>query len=57
MEQKKSFGIALYTRVSTDDQNTELQLRELRSRADREGWQVVDSYQDIASGGKRTGPA
>jgi DNA invertase Pin-like site-specific DNA recombinase len=52
MEQKKSYRIALYTRVSTVEQNSELQLRvrDLQSHADREGWQIVDTYQDIISG-------
>jgi DNA invertase Pin-like site-specific DNA recombinase len=55
MEQKKIFRTALYTRVSTVEQNSELQLRELQSHADREGWQIVDTYQDIISGAKAIG--
>src|SRR5260370_25640520 len=50
MEQKKIFRTALYTRVSTVEQNSELQLRDLQSQADREGWQLVDTYQDTISG-------
>ncbi len=50
MEQKKSYRTALYTRVSTVDQNSELQLRDLQSHADFEGWQIVDTYQDTISG-------
>jgi len=40
MEQKKSYRTALYTRVSTIDQNSEMQLRDLQSYADFEGWQI-----------------
>ena len=43
---------AIYTRVSTADQNPELQLREIEDYATRQGWQVVDLYQDVASGAK-----
>jgi putative DNA-invertase from lambdoid prophage Rac len=50
MEQKKIFRTGIYVRVSTVDQNSELQLRDLTSYADREGWQIVDTYQDIISG-------
>ena len=34
----------------------ELQLREITDYADRQGWQVVDTYQDVASGAKATRP-
>ena len=33
MEQKKSYRTALYARVSTVDQNSELQLRDLQAQA------------------------
>lgn len=36
--------------MSTVDQNSELQLRDLQSHADFEGWQIVDTYQDTISG-------
>jgi len=34
--------VAIYARVSTTDQNCELQLRELREYAGRAGWSVVE---------------
>lgn len=43
---------ALYARVSSQDQNCELQVRDLRSYAERQGWEVADVYQDVASGVK-----
>jgi DNA invertase Pin-like site-specific DNA recombinase len=48
--------VALYARVSTTDQNCELQLRELADYAARHGWQVVKTYQDVASGSKGQRP-
>jgi putative DNA-invertase from lambdoid prophage Rac len=47
---------ALYTRVSTSDQNCELQLRDLQDYAARQGWQVVHTYQDVLSGSKAQRP-
>jgi len=47
---------AIYTRVSTTEQNPELQLREIQEYATRQGWQVVDLYQDVASGAKASRP-
>src|SRR5580765_6904749 len=47
---------AFYTRVSTADQNPELQLRDLHAHAEREGWQIVDTYQDVISGAKASRP-
>ena len=50
--------VALYARVSTDDkgQNPENQLAALRTRAQREGWEVVREYVDFASGGDSNRP-
>ncbi len=48
--------VALYTRVSTPDQNPELQLQELRDYAARQGWEVVEPYQDVISGTKARRP-
>ena len=50
--QQRETRVAIYARVSTADQNPELQLREIQDYADRQGWQVVDAYQDVASGAK-----
>jgi putative DNA-invertase from lambdoid prophage Rac len=48
--------VALYTRVSTTDQNCVFQLRELRDCAVHRGWQVVEVYQDILSGAQARRP-
>lgn len=45
--------VALYCRVSTEDQDPHNQLRALRAWAEREGYQVVGEYVDIASGARR----
>jgi len=37
---------ALYARVSTADQNCEMQLRELREYAGRRGWEIAGEYID-----------
>ncbi|AVM45618.1 recombinase family protein [Victivallaceae bacterium BBE-744-WT-12] len=42
----------IYSRVSTEEQSTDNQLRQLREYADRQGWNVVEEIRDIASGGK-----
>lgn len=47
---------AIYARVSTTDQNCELQLRELQAYAERQGWPIVETYQDIMSGAKANRP-
>jgi DNA invertase Pin-like site-specific DNA recombinase len=44
--------IALYTRVSTANQKPELRLEELRAYAERQQWEVAETYQDIISGAK-----
>ena len=47
---------AIYARVSTTDQNCELQLRELQAYAERQGWLIMETYQDIMSGAKANRP-
>ena len=47
---------AFYTRVSTADQNAEMQIQDLQAYADREGWQIVDTYDDVISGAKANRP-
>jgi DNA invertase Pin-like site-specific DNA recombinase len=49
-------SVGLYVRVSTAEQNSELQLRELREYAERQGWQIVGIYQDVISGAKSSRP-
>lgn len=46
----------LYVRISTRDQNCELQLRALREYAEHRGWQIVETYQDVMSGTKARRP-
>ena len=49
---------ALYARVSTDDQDPELQLADLRRMAELRGWQIVDEFIDKGiSGAKAARPA
>ena len=45
--------IALYTRVSTNDQCPENQVKDLRTWAEREGHSVVAEFQDFMSGARR----
>lgn len=48
---------AIYARVSTVDQNCELQLRELREYTQRRGWTITGEYVDRAwSGAKASRP-
>ena len=50
-------SIAIYTRVSTHDQNVGMQLRELRAYAKRRGWKIVNEYSDEGvSGAKQRRP-
>jgi len=44
--------IAIYSRVSTDRQDNENQLAQLREFAVKEDWQIVHEYVDCASGSK-----
>jgi putative DNA-invertase from lambdoid prophage Rac len=52
-----SMRAAIYARVSTADQNCEMQLRELREYSQRRGWQVAGEYVDTGwSGAKASRP-
>jgi len=44
--------IRAYVRVSTADRRCELQVRELREHAERQGWQFADIYEDVRNGAK-----
>jgi DNA invertase Pin-like site-specific DNA recombinase len=44
-------NIAIYARVSTTDQNCEMQLREMREHAARQGWTIVAEYTDCGVSG------
>jgi putative DNA-invertase from lambdoid prophage Rac len=47
---------AIYARVSTSDQNNELQIEELTQYVERRGWDLLDVYQDHLSGAKASRP-
>ena len=50
--------VALYARVSTNDQNCELQPAELRKHVAARSWSAVDEYVDTGwSGAKANRPA
>lgn len=53
----KPLRAAIYVRVSTADQNCELQIRDLHDYATQREWVVVDVYQDVMSGAKAHRPA
>jgi DNA invertase Pin-like site-specific DNA recombinase len=44
--------VVAYVRVSTAEQNWELQSRELCEYAERQGWQITEFYQDVEGGAK-----
>jgi DNA invertase Pin-like site-specific DNA recombinase len=41
---------ALYTRVSTDEQKTDLQLMDLKEYVSKRGYTIYNIYEDIISG-------
>jgi DNA invertase Pin-like site-specific DNA recombinase len=43
---------AIYSRVSTDKQDNQNQLTQLRDFANAAGWDIVQEYVDVVSGGK-----
>lgn len=49
----KPSRVALYIRVSTAEQNTRNQRRELQAVAKRHGWQVVQVYEDAGISGAK----
>lgn len=49
--------VAIYSRVSTADQDNDNQLLRLRSWAEANGWEVYGEYIDIASGADQHRPA
>jgi len=48
--------VTIYVRVSTADQNQELQLRELQDYATRHQWEIAHVYQDAISGASASRP-
>ena len=53
----KKFRAALYSRVSTDGQNTDGQEAEMKTYAKNRGWEVTRIYRDKMSGAKSSRPA
>ena len=45
--------VALYVRVSTNEQTTQNQQRELRQVAKRQGWQIVEVFEDAGISGAK----
>jgi putative DNA-invertase from lambdoid prophage Rac len=48
--------VAIYARCSTDSQNPDMQLSELREYVSRRGFELVGEFTDIASGSKDDRP-
>jgi DNA invertase Pin-like site-specific DNA recombinase len=46
----EAMKVACYARVSTDRQDLEVQLQDLREFAARRGWEIVGVYEDVISG-------
>jgi DNA invertase Pin-like site-specific DNA recombinase len=50
---KPTARAAIYTRVSTDGQTVENQVRALRQIAERRGWTIVENYSDAGISGSK----
>lgn len=48
--------VAAYVRVSTPDQSTDFQVQEITDYVARRGWELVETYSDVASGKKARRP-
>ena len=48
---------AIYTRISTGEQNADLQTRELPEFCERRGWSLNETYSDVMTGAKDKRPA
>jgi DNA invertase Pin-like site-specific DNA recombinase len=53
----KGARAAVYIRISTGDQNPDLQRQELPEYCERRGWRLVETYEDQMSGGKDRRPS
>jgi DNA invertase Pin-like site-specific DNA recombinase len=53
MSPKKPKRVALYLRVSTSEQTTRNQRRELQAVAERHGWHIVATYEDAGVSGAK----
>lgn len=54
MEKKRK--IAIYTRISTEHQKTDMQDQELQEYADRNGYEIFKKYHDTMSGSSKSRP-
>jgi DNA invertase Pin-like site-specific DNA recombinase len=50
----KAIRVAIYSRVSTDRQTTENQLRDLKAVIERHGWQLVGVFEDAGVSGAKS---
>jgi DNA invertase Pin-like site-specific DNA recombinase len=50
---KRDKRVALYLRVSTDEQTTRNQRRELEAAAERHGWTVTATFEDAGISGAK----
>lgn len=48
--------VAIYTRASTNDQNTDMQISDLTEYAQKRGWQIYEVYEDRIAGATKTRP-
>ena len=48
---------AIYTRISTGEQNADLQTSELPEFCERRGWHMAETYSDVMTGAKDKRPA
>jgi DNA invertase Pin-like site-specific DNA recombinase len=53
MSPRKPKRVALYLRVSTSEQTTRNQRRELHAVSERHGWSVVATYEDAGISGAK----
>jgi DNA invertase Pin-like site-specific DNA recombinase len=49
--------VAIYSRVSTDKQDSTMQLEELRTYCQRRQWEIASEYSDTMTGSKESRPA
>lgn len=52
MVQREIKHVAVYCRVSTDDQNCDRQERDLKGFAERAGYEIIAVYKEVASGAR-----
>jgi len=57
MKDQQGQNVALYVRVSTDEQQTDQQRHQLERWVEARGWNVVATFEDVESGGTAVRPA